>query len=134
MGKVTELASDNGGFDWLGRDIKKDENYGTLAVSADYRRTVAWQVVQGRDFNRESPLDSSGLIINETAMKEMGLKDPIGTEVTWTWWMDHSQVLRYRIIGVVKDLVLESPYSPTGSGYRGGSLPHRVPAPWGSAL
>jgi ABC-type lipoprotein release transport system permease subunit len=114
MGKVTELASGNGGFDWLGRDIKKDENYGTLAVSADYGRTVAWQVVQGRDFNRESPLDSSGLIINETAMKEMGLKDPIGTEVTWTWWMDRSQVLRYRIFGVVKDLVLESPYSPTG--------------------
>ena len=114
MGKVTELASGNGGFDWVGRDLKKDQNYGTLAVTADYGKTVGWQVVEGRDFNRESPADSSGLIINESAMKEMGLKDPIGTAVTWTWWMDRSQVMRYRIIGVVKDMVIESPYSPTG--------------------
>ncbi len=114
MGKVTELASNNGGFDWVGRDVKKDQNYGTLAVSADYGRTVGWQFVQGRDFDRESPLDSGSMIINESAMKEMGLKDPVGTAVTWTWWMDRSQIIRYRIIGVVKDMVVESPYSPTG--------------------
>ncbi len=114
MGKVTELASGNGGFDWVGRDLKKDQNYGTLAVSPDFGKTVGWQLVRGRDFNRESPLDSSGMIINESAMKEMGLRDPIGTAVTWTWWMDPSQVMHYRIIGVVKDMVLESPYSPTG--------------------
>ena len=114
MGTVTELASGNGGFEWVGRDVRKDENYGTLAVSADYGRTVGWKVAQGRDFNRESALDSSGMIINESAVKEMGLKDPIGTQVTWTWWMDRTQVLHYTIIGVVKDLVLESPYSPTG--------------------
>jgi putative ABC transport system permease protein len=114
MGKVTELASNNGGFDWVGRDLKKDESYGTLAVTADYGKTVGWQFVQGRDFNRESPLDSSGMIINESAMKEMGLKDPIGTDVTWTWWMDRSRVMQYRIIGVVKDMVVESPYAPTG--------------------
>jgi hypothetical protein len=98
----------------VGRDLKKDQNYGTLAVTANYGKTVGWQFVQGRDFNRESPLDSSGMVINESAMKEMGLKDPIGTDVTWTWWMDRSQIIRYRIIGVVKDMVVESPYSPTG--------------------
>jgi putative ABC transport system permease protein len=114
MGKVTELASNNGGFDWVGRDLKKDENYGTLAVSADYGSTVGWQFAQGRDFNRASLLDSTSMVINESAVKEMGLKDPIGTEVTWTWWMDPSRVMRYRIIGVVKDMVVESPYSPTG--------------------
>src|SRR6478736_6404590 len=35
----------------------------------------------------------------------MGLKDPIGTEVT-------SGDEKYRIVGVVKDIVMESPYSP----------------------
>jgi ABC-type antimicrobial peptide transport system permease subunit len=43
----------------------------------------------------------------------MGLKDPIGTDVTWTWWMDKTQVMHYKIIGVVKDMVVESPYAPT---------------------
>ena len=113
MGKVTELASNNGGFDWIGRDPKKEENYGTLAVSPEYGRTIGWEFVKGRDFNRDSPLDSSGMIINESAMRAMGLKDPIGTAVTWTWWMDKSQVIKYKIIGVVKDMVVESPYAPT---------------------
>ena len=113
MGRVTELASNNGGFDWVGRDPKIEQSYGTLAVSPEYGRTVGWQFVMGRDFNRDSPLDSSGMIINESAMRAMGLKDPIGTAVTWTWWMDKSQVLKYRIIGVVKDMVVESPFAPT---------------------
>ncbi|HWB93754.1 MAG TPA: ABC transporter permease, partial [Puia sp.] len=112
MGKVTELASNNGGFQWPGYDPNKEQNYGTLAVSPEYGKTVGWQFVLGRDFNRDSPQDSSGMIINESAMKQMGLKDPIGTPVTWTWWMDRSQVMRYRIIGVVRNMVVESPYAP----------------------
>lgn len=113
MGKVTELASNNGGFEWPGYDPNKEQNYGTLAVSPEYGRTVGWQFVMGRDFNRDSPVDSSGMIINESAMRAMGLKEPIGTPVTWTWWMDRSRVMRYRIIGVVKDMIVESPYAAT---------------------
>lgn len=113
MGKVTELASNNGGFDWQGRDPNKEQNYGTLAISKDYGRTVGWQVTQGRDYSRDFATDSSGLIINESALKEMGIDDPIGKEITWTWWMDNSKVIRYTIIGVVKDMVVESPYEPT---------------------
>jgi hypothetical protein len=112
MGKPTEIASGNGGFDWVGRDIKKDQNYGTLAVSADYGKTVGWQFLQGRDFSKKFQTDSLGMIINESAMKEMNLKNPVGTEVTWTWWMDRTKVLRYHILGVVKDMVMESPYEP----------------------
>ncbi len=113
MGKVTELASNNGGFDWVGRDIKKEENYGTLAVSAEYGKTIGWQFLMGRDFNRQYQTDSLGMIINESAMKEMGLSHPIGKQVVWTWWMDNTKVLSYTIIGVVKDMIVESPYEHT---------------------
>ena len=113
MGKVTELASNNGGFSWAGYDPNKEQNYGTIAVSPEYGRTVGWQFVQGRDFDRNSPLDSAGMIINESALKSMGLKDPVGTDITWTWWMDKTQVMHYKIIGVIKDMVVESPYAPT---------------------
>jgi putative ABC transport system permease protein len=109
MGKPTELASENGGFDWVGRDVKKDQNYGTLAVSPDYGKTIGWQFVRGRDFSRAFASDSSGMVINETAAREMGLEDPIGTDITWTWWVDR-KVLRYKVIGVVRDMVMESPY------------------------
>jgi hypothetical protein len=110
MGKPTELASNNDGFDWEGRDPNRKQNYGTLKVSPDYGKTVGWQVISGRDFSREYPSDSSGLIVNESAMKDMGLKNPIGKKVTWTWWMDKTKVIDYTIVGVVKDLLIESPY------------------------
>ncbi len=113
MGRVTELASNNGGFDWQGRDANKEQNYGTLAISTDYGKTVGWKVIQGRDFSRDFATDSSALIINESAMKDMGITDPIGKEVTWTWWMDNSKVIQYHIVGVVKDMLVESPYEPT---------------------
>jgi hypothetical protein len=111
MGKVTEMASGNPGFDWVGRRVKVDEeDFGTLAISADYGRTIGWQFVEGRDFSRTSPLDSSGMVINETAAREMGLQHPVGEDITWTWWMDPTKVLHYKIIGVVRDMVMTSPY------------------------
>jgi ABC-type antimicrobial peptide transport system permease subunit len=41
----------------------------------------------------------------------MGLQNPIGEQVTWTWWVDKSRVLSYKILGVIKDMVMESPYA-----------------------
>ena len=52
------------------------------------------------------------MVINEAAVREMGLKDPIGKDITWTWWMDRTKVLHYKIIGVVRDMVMQSPYDP----------------------
>ncbi|HTQ26670.1 MAG TPA: FtsX-like permease family protein [Puia sp.] len=115
MGKPTELASNNNGFEWEGMDPRKEQNYGTLKISPDYGRTVGWQVLLGRDFSQDFASDSSGLIINESAMKEMGIRDPIGKKVRWVWWMDRSKVLDYTIVGVVKDLVIESPYENSRS-------------------
>lgn len=113
MGPVTGMWSNNSGFDWQGKDINKDPNFGTLAVSADYGRTIGWQFIKGRDFTRAMAGDSLGMVINESAMKVMGLQDPIGADVTWTWWMDKTKVLHYKIIGVVKDMVMQSPYDNT---------------------
>lgn len=110
MGKVTEIASGNAGFHWPGNDRAEEEQFGTLAVSPEYGKTIGWQFIQGRDFSREFASDSMAMIINESAMKVMGLKDPVGTDVTWTWWANKSQVLRYKIIGVVKDMIMESPF------------------------
>jgi hypothetical protein len=42
----------------------------------------------------------------------MKLEAPIGEPVSWTWWSDKSRVLHYKIVGVIKDMVMESPYAP----------------------
>jgi ABC-type antimicrobial peptide transport system permease subunit len=112
MGPVTDIVSGNNGWEWKGMDPKLDEGFATLAVSHLHGKTVGWRFLKGRDFDMNIISDSSGLIINEAALKVMKLEDPIGEPVRWTWWADKSRVLDYNIIGVVEDMVMDSPYAP----------------------
>ena len=110
FGKVTEIASGNGGFTWRGKDHNLQDQFGTLPVTFEYGKTVGWQFVQGRDFSPAFVTDSSGMVINESATKYMGLKNPVGEQVSWKF---QDQALKhYKILGVVKDMVMESPYEP----------------------
>jgi putative ABC transport system permease protein len=113
MGPMTDIYSGNNGWDWNGKDPKFDESFATLAVSHMHGKTVGWQFVMGRDFDIANASDSSALVVNESALKLMKLEDPIGEPVRWTWWADKNRFLDYKIIGVVKDMVMDSPYSPT---------------------
>jgi hypothetical protein len=109
MGKITEVASGNNGFDWKGRNPNKEESFGTLVVSHEHGKTVGWQFVTGRDFSVSYASDSSGVVINEAAAKYMELQDPVGESITWKW---HEQTFSYKILGVIRDMVMESPYEP----------------------
>ena len=52
-------------------------------MSHDYGKTVGWQIVQGRDFSKDFPSDSAAFILNESAVKFMGFKNPIGEQVSF---------------------------------------------------
>ena len=109
MGPVTETVSSNNGWDWKGRDPNIDKSFTSLAVSHLHGKTAGWQFVEGRDFNPDIAGDSSALIINESAARFMGLENPVGEMVSWTWWAD-KRVMNYKILGVIKDMVMDSPY------------------------
>ncbi|MDP9041804.1 MAG: ABC transporter permease, partial [Bacteroidota bacterium] len=110
MGKLTEVVSGNNGFDWKGKDPNKNESFGTLAVTHEHGKTIGWQFIAGRDFSRSFASDSSGVVLNEAAAKYMDLKNPVGETVTWKW-ADNKPV-PYTILGVIKDVVMRSPYEP----------------------
>ena len=110
MGRVTEVASGNNGFDWKGKDANKEESFGTLGVTYDHGKTIGWQFVSGRDFSRTHATDSSAVVINQAAAEYMGLKDPVGETITWKWRDNDPKP--YTIVGVIKDMVMESPYEP----------------------
>jgi hypothetical protein len=74
-----------------------------VQCSHDYGQTINWDIKEGRDFSREFATDSSAVILNEAAIKYMGIENPVGQEVTW--WDNP-----YTIIGVIEDMVMESPY------------------------
>lgn len=103
---TTEIWSSNTGLDWQGKDPGSSPLFGTIAVTHDYGKTVGWKVIAGRDFSRDYPADSGNFILNESAVKLTGMKDPIGKTMSWN---GENRV----ITGVVKDMVMESPYETT---------------------
>jgi ABC-type antimicrobial peptide transport system permease subunit len=74
-------------------------------VSGEYGKTVGWQFKEGRDFSPAFMTDSNAFVLNEAAVKFIGLKDPVGETLIW----DDKP---FKIIGVIKDMVVESPYQP----------------------
>ncbi len=64
-------------------------------VDPEYIKTFGLKIIEGRDFVKGSSSDSAGVIINEEAVKQLKLKNPVGTNVSL--WGDG------KILGVVKN-------------------------------
>jgi putative ABC transport system permease protein len=110
LSPVTGIWSSNGGFNWRGKAPELQAEFATLDVSYDYGKTVGWQFVEGRDFSRDFASDSAAFVINETAAKLMGFENPVDEIVTWEpGWRKGGT---FRILGVIKDMVMRSPFDP----------------------
>ena len=95
-----------GAVDWPGRGPEEHINFGNLEMGFDLIETMGFEMVQGNSFRREfGTLDQ--IIFNESAVKAMSLKDPVGTHIK-LWGNDKE------IVGVVKDFNFESLYSKVG--------------------
>ena len=103
---TTDVFSNQVGFDWKGKDPNSIPSFGTIAVTHDFGKTVGWQIKEGRDFSRDFSTDTSALILNEAAVKLTKLKNPVGETIKWN-------NKDWRVIGVIKDLVMESPFEPS---------------------
>jgi ABC-type antimicrobial peptide transport system permease subunit len=76
-----------------------------MAITFDYGKTVGWDFVMGRDYSTDFSTDSSAVILNEAAVRFMGLENPINEEITW-------RDKKFTVIGVIKDMIMDSPYQP----------------------
>ena len=103
-GPMTNVYSYESDFSWPGKDPNMVAAFGTIWVTHDFGKTVNWQFETGRDFSKTFLSDSASLILNHAAVQFMGLKDPLNTVIEY----NRSPM---KIIGVVKDLLMESPYS-----------------------
>lgn len=100
---ITGMPSSNTGFDWPGKDPNQNTLLATVGCSLGYGQTVGLQFIKGRDFSGKFVSDSTAVILNEAALRLMGLQNPVGKIVKWF-------NTEYRVIGVVKDMVMTSPY------------------------
>ena len=114
-GTVTEIAEssspttyineNDNGFDWKGKNPSLQGDFGVVYVSNDFGKTINWNIKAGRDFSRSFLTDSSGIILNETAVKFMNLENPVGETINWDGKPFH-------VVGVIKDVLMQSPYEP----------------------
>jgi len=102
---LTGVWNTNGGFEWEGKDPDLAVDFPNNGVSYDYGKTIQWEISAGRDFSREFATDSAAFIINQSAAEFMGMRDPVGKTLRWG---NRS----YTIVGVVNDLLQESPFFP----------------------
>ena len=108
---ITDTRGWNGGFNWGGKPAVEGQSFNTIYVTQNYGKTIGWDLFQGRDFSGELINDSASIILNESAVKLAGLKDPVGQLVKWEpGWKEPRY---YKIIGVVKDMVKGSPFKST---------------------
>lgn len=92
-------------LDWEGKNPNVRTVVIHTTVGYGWLKMMNLKLLQGRDFSTEFPTDSNAYIINETALKLIGYKDPIGRPLSI--FGQH-----FKIIGVVKDFHFKSLHDP----------------------
>ncbi len=101
-----------GGQSRLSWEGKRDDDIVLMDmhfVDHDFLSTFQMEIKQGRWFSREFPTDKDNYVLNESAVKAIGISDPIGK---WFKFGDDQG----QIVGVVKDFhtsTLRSEIAPT---------------------
>jgi len=103
---LTTSYSDTWGFGWQGKDPNDKTDFDRFSVDQDLVATTGVKLVEGRDFDlRQYLTDSTAMLLNESAVKAMHFKSPIGQII-------RDDTTHYHVVGVIKDFILQSPYEP----------------------
>ena len=97
--------SNNNSIEWRDKDPSSIIFFRNVNVTTDFGKTVDWKIKEGRDFSGEFSADSGSVILNETGAAVTGLKNPLGE------WIKYGKKT-YVIVGIVKDMLTQSPYEP----------------------
>ena len=99
----SDIYSNNNGWEWKNStQLDKSVIFSTIATYYDYTQTLGIKMAEGRDFSRQFA-DSNGVVLNQAAVKRMGLKNPVGEMLKWN---GKPMV----VVGVIPDIQMQSPY------------------------
>ncbi|MFC1492625.1 ABC transporter permease [candidate division KSB1 bacterium] len=112
---------------WNGKNPDETIRFESIIADLEFQKTFNLKIIEGRYFSREHPSEfRSGVVVNETAVKAMGIVDesPIGKEMSNLPGYSSFHTEKVKIIGVVKDfhsrsfhheisplIIMFSPYS-----------------------
>jgi hypothetical protein len=93
------------GLSWDGKDPNERDYLEGFGGSYGFIETMGMQIVAGRGYSKNFGDEGSRIVLNESAVKLMKLKNPVGQTI---WYNGHPR----QIIGVVKDFHFESLHEP----------------------
>ncbi len=101
----TTIKNDGANFfvGWPGKPDDLNVSFTTLVTDYGWAKTMGVKMIEGRDFSEDFKSDSTAIIVNKAALKVMGLKDPIGTQLD-LWGQKRT------LIGVYDDVIMGSPF------------------------
>ena len=104
-----ETNTGDDAINWEGKEKNVSVGFKPSSVGFDFVKIMNLKVAEGRDFSKSFATDSAdAFMVNEEAIKQMGMKDPIGKWVSaWN--------KKGNIIGILKDYhtnTLREPIKP----------------------
>jgi putative ABC transport system permease protein len=101
---ITERWSNTNGIEWRGKKPEDNVNIERIYMDEHFITTAGLTLAEGRDMDLDAfSSDSTAVLLNESAAKLMGFDNPVGEII-----IDNDR--EWKVIGVVKDFILTSPY------------------------
>ena len=101
---ITQVWWKTPGPDWPGKPGNTNLMFSGMSAELDFTKTMGIKLLSGNDFTG-TPIDSSRMLLNKAAVAIMGLKDPVGMQLSYN-------NKKYTVSGVIDNVVMESPYKP----------------------
>ncbi|MCY7358544.1 MAG: ABC transporter permease [Rudanella sp.] len=88
-------------LNWPGRDPDQLVSVSSMSVGDNFVSTLNIKLLAGRDFRPNSRADSSNYLINEAAARLLGMRSPVGKQITFSNGTG-------QVVGLMKDFHLNS--------------------------
>jgi len=101
---LTQDWNDGPGQEWDGKDPNDQTAFSMFAEDGGLGKTAGLTFVEGRDIDIDKyATDSVAVILNESALKVIRFKNPIGKII-------RANGREWHVVGVIKDFIMSSPY------------------------
>jgi len=101
---MVDAGSNSWGLTWAGKDPNAKIVFDQMATKGDFAKTMKLNIVAGRDIDpKQYATDSTACLLNESAVKAMKFKNPIGQLVD-------KDFVKWHVVGVFKDFIWGSPF------------------------
>ena len=80
----------------------------TYNVDYNHLPTMKIELLEGRNLSRDFPTDTAAVLLNEAAVREFGLDDPLSEEIRYFGGGEYGSHLDLKVVGVFKDFNFET--------------------------